>query len=287
MNRLFFVLTAVALLCLGSLPVRAQVEGNDILDINVEGFTFTVKQEPVRSTAGEIVETVLDALADKITKEEPGYADAVRATIVLALRDVRRFRINDAPVEPGGWDGYLIDGTINYISITSEIRDRGRSGDRPPRRIPDHYAQVGVTINVKDPAGTLLDSQMFEVNKNSWSWQRTPETAMQKALDKLRTNITKHYNATFPYTANILEHNGDKSKLYIDLGSAHGLQKGIRFTVYALGEIGGKETRTEIGRLKVTRIEGDEVSQCKAVSGSQEIRAALENGTRLMIVSID
>ena len=277
------------MLSLGSLPAWAQVEENAVLDINVGDLGYTVKQEPIRSTAGEVVEAVLDVLADKVTKEEPGYADAVRASIITALGEVRRFRVSDGTqADPTERTAFLADGVINYISVTAEQRSQGEKG----RRIPEYFAQVGVTLNLKDPdTGTLLNSQVFEVNRNSWTWWRSPDSAIRKALEILRTKITKYFNSAYPYTARVLERgperNGRLQQLYIDLGASHGLQRGAQFAVYAFGDIAGKETRREIGRLKVTRVEGDEVSLCKVISGGQEIKAALDGEAELQIVSLN
>ena len=292
MNRLIFILPAAALLYLGTLPAGAQNDGNAILNVNVGEIDYTIKGEPVRSTAGEVMEAVLDILADKSTKEQPGYAGAVRGCAIAALNDVRRFRITDGlQVNPDDRTNLFLDGVINYISVTSEIRDTGKSGDRPPRRVPEYYAQIGITLNVKDAVdGTILDSQIFEVNKYSWTWWKTPDSAIQKALEKLRKNITEYYNTAYPYSASVLEWSGNSTsarQMYIDLGSVHGVQKGTHFTVYACGTIGGKETRREIGRLKVTRVEGDEVSLCKVVSGGQDIKTALDNEMKLLIISTD
>ena len=52
-------------------------------------------------------------------------------------------------------------------------------------------------------------------------------------------------------------------------------------------QLGGKETRKLIGRLKVRQIEGDEVSLCKVVSGKKEIKAALDAQQKILIISTD
>ena len=65
------------------------------------------------------------------------------------------------------------------------------------------------------------------------------------------------------------------------------MRTGTHFTVYILGSIGGKETRKQIGRLKVTSIEGDEVSLCKVSSGGKDIKAALDAQQKLLIISTD
>ena len=67
----------------------------------------------------------------------------------------------------------------------------------------------------------------------------------------------------------------------------HGLQEGTHFNVYVIGSIGGKETRKQIGRLKVKSVEGDEVSLCKVASGGKEIKAAIDAGQQLQIISTD
>ena len=64
-------------------------------------------------------------------------------------------------------------------------------------------------------------------------------------------------------------------------------QEGTHFTVYVIGSIGGKETRRQIGRLKVNAVEGDEVSRCKVVSGGKDIKTALDAGQGLLIISTD
>ena len=84
-----------------------------------------------------------------------------------------------------------------------------------------------------------------------------------------------------------MEKNDKQKDLYIDLGAAHGLREGTHFTVYVVGSIGGKETRRQIGRLKVNAIEGDEVSRCKVSSGGKDIKAALDAQQQLLIISTD
>ena len=103
--------------------------------------------------------------------------------------------------------------------------------------------------------------------------------------------MTKFYNSAYPYTAHILERGTEKKdkqkELYINLGAQHGLREGTHFDVYIIGSIGGKETRKQIGRLRVKDIEGDEVSLCKVTSGGKDIKAALDAGSQLLIISTD
>ena len=249
-----------------ALPMTAQDE-NSLKNVSVGELSYTIKEEP-KTNLGTVVGAVLDVLAEQTTTEH--ITDALQ-------------------VEPNADTNILLDGVVNYFSTTRELRTPYGKKDK----IPQFYAQISLTLNLKDPAtGTVINSQMFEVNRTGWSWYNSSDTAIKEALEGLRKKVEKYYNTAYPYTANILLERGvekkDKQKeLYIDLGAIHGLKEGTHFTVYILGSIGGKETRKQIGRLKVTSIEGDEVSLCKVSSGGKDIKAALDAQQRLLIISTD
>ena len=270
-----------------AMPLMAQ-NSNAQQNVSVGELSYMIKEQP-KSELGTVVGAVLDVLAERTTEEQPGYVDAVRASVMMALSNVRRFTVSDGlQVAPNEATNLIVDGTVNYISTTRELRTHSGNKDK----IPEFYAQIGLTLNVKDAAsGNVINSQVFEVNKSSWSWFKSTDSAIKDALEGLRKKLVKHYNSAFPYSAHILERGTEKKdkqkELYIDLGASHGLQEGTHLTVYVLGSIGGKETRKQIGRLKVNAVEGDEVSRCKVVSGGKDIKAALDAGEQLLIISTD
>lgn len=285
MRKLIMTVVLMATMAVGN----AQNEpGNMPLNVSVMELDYMMKEGP-KSELGTVVGAVLDVLADQTTSEEPGYSDALRASVIMALSNVRRFTVTDGlQVAPNDETNIIVDGTINYISITRELKLASNKRDK----IPQFYAQIGLTLNVKDAVtGTVINSQVFEVNKSGWSWVNSNDTAIKKALESLRKKIGKYYDTAYPYTAHILERGVEKKdkqkELYIDLGAIHGLQEGTHFDVYIIGSIGGKETRKQIGRLKVKSIEGDEVSLCKVSSGGKDIKAAIDAGQNLLIISTD
>lgn len=285
MRKLILTVVLMTTMAVGN----AQNEsGNMPLNVSVMELDYMMKEGP-KSELGTVVGAVLDVLADQTTSEEPGYSDALRASVIMALSNVRRFTVTDGLlVAPNDETNIIVDGTINYISITRELKLASNKRDK----IPQFYAQIGLTLNVKDAVtGTVINSQVFEVNKSGWSWVNSNDTAIKKALESLRKKIGKYYDTAYPYTAHILERGVEKKdkqkELYIDLGAIHGLQEGTHFDVYIIGSIGGKETRKQIGRLKVKSIEGDEVSLCKVSSGGKDIKAAIDAGQNLLIISTD
>ena len=283
MTRIILSLLSVVL----ATGMMAQKE-NAMQNVSVMELDYMIKEGP-KSELGTVVGAVLDVLADQTTTEEPGYSDALRASVIMALSNVRRFTVTDGrQVAPNDETNIIVDGTINYISITRELKLASNKKDK----IPQFYAQIGLTLNVKDAVtGNVLNSQVFEVNKSGWSWVNSNDTAIKNALENLRKRVERYYNTAFPYTARILERGTEKKdkqkELYIDLGAMHGLQEGTHFNVYVIGSIGGKETRKQIGRLKVKSVEGDEVSLCKVASGGKEIKAAIDAGQQLQIISTD
>lgn len=270
-----------------AIPLMAQ-DSNSQQNVSVGELSYMIKEQP-KSELGTVVGAVLDVLAERTTEEQPGYADAVRASVMMALSNVRRFTVSDGlQVTPNEATNLIVDGTVNYISTTRELRTRSDKKDK----IPEFYAQIGLTLNLKDAAsGNVINSQVFEVNKSSWSWFKSTDSAIKDALEGLRKKLVRYYNSAFPYSAHILERGTEKKdkqkELYIDLGASHGLQEGTHLAVYVIGSIGGKETRKQIGRLKVNAVEGDEVSLCKVVSGGKDIKAALDAGEQLLIISTD
>ena len=268
------------------MPMMAQ-DANALQNVSVGELNYTVKEQD-KTAVETVVGAVLDVLAEQTTTEQPGYADAVRASVVAALGNVRRVGVTDMrEVAPTDATNIILDGTVNYISTTRELRT---NSDK--KKVPEFYAQINVTLNLKDAqTGTVINGHTFDVNRTSWSWFNSVDTAIKDALEGLRSKVTRFYNSAYPYTAHILERGTEKKdkqkELYIDLGAQHGLREGTHFDVYIIGSIGGKETRKQIGRLRVKDIEGDEVSLCKVTSGGKDIKAALDAEKQLLIISTD
>jgi hypothetical protein len=94
-----------------------------------------------------------------------------------------------------------------------------------------------------------------------------------------------------PLQANILEGGAtkkDKQKeVYIDLGSNEGAFEGLHMAVYTIKIIAGREAKSQIGKLKIEAVEGVDISRCKVQSGGKDIKAALDAGQQLQVISID
>lgn len=97
-----------------------------------------------------------------------------------------------------------------------------------------------------------------------------------------------HYK---PLQANVIQGGATKKEkqkeVYIDLGSSEGAYVGLHMDIFEIGMVAGRETRSEIGRLKIEEVQGDDISLCKVQSGAKDIKAALDAGKRLRVISTD
>ena len=100
-----FVLTS-CLALMATTGVTAQGK-NAVQNVSVMELTYMMK-EGVKSDVAMVVGAVLDVLADQTTTEEPGYTDALRSSVIMALGNVRRFAVTDGlQVAPN--DGTEVD----------------------------------------------------------------------------------------------------------------------------------------------------------------------------------
>ena len=57
--------------------------------------------------------------------------------------------------------------------------------------------------------------------------------------------------------------------------------------VYLVHNVAGHEAKSQIGKLKIEAVEGSDISRCKVQSGGKDIKAALDAGENLKVISID
>ena len=106
----------------------------------------------------------------------------------------------------------------------------------------------------------------------------------------IRRSVARAW-AACPLQANIIEGAAakkDKQKeVYIDLGNSEGAYTGLHMGVYIVKTIAGREAKSQIGKLKIEAVEGDDISRCKVQSGGKDIKAAIDAGEQLLVISID
>lgn len=285
------VMTMVALLTVVS--AYGQRERNVVYKVGVGELIYTPPVESRTNAAGKVLKDVAEVLMTGQTNEQlPQYAEAVRASLVNSLSHVTRLRPFDGGFSheelASGIPALCADGTIANISTVSKSETRGEGKNKTT--VTSYRALVSVTVNLKNAHdGTVVDSHTFTVTDTEQSWMASKDKAVNHALEYLTARMTARYKKIYPLSASIIEGGTvkkDKQKdVYIDLGTADGVYKGLHFDVFVVKHIAGKEAKSEIGRLAITEVQGDDISLCRVTKGGSEIKSALDKGLKLLITS--
>ena len=220
--------------------------------------------------------------------------DAVQAAVVKGISQARRIKAIDGQLTPEEKEQpytWYVDGTIASISATSKV-ETWEDKDKKKHSKTVYKGLVSLTLHFKDAhTDEILFSPSFNITSSDLSWVESAQGAITNAINSLSGRITHYLNLSLPLSANIIEGARDKKdkqkEVYIDLGSAEGGFKGLHFDVFTVKTVAGREAKKKIGRLKVTDVEGDDISLCKVQSGGRDIKAAIDAGEQLLIITTD
>lgn len=285
------------MLCLLSLLIvlgaEAQEQRNVIYTTGINELQYTKKES--KPTAGEVITEVLSAIVTgETTQDMDKYVDAVQAAVVKGISQARRIKAIDGQLtaeekdQPNTW---YVDGTIASISATSKV-DTWKDKDKKKHSKTVYKGLVSLTLHFKDAhTDEVLFSPSFNVTASDLSWVESAAGAVSNAINSLPGRITRYLDVNLPLSANIIEGARDKKdkqkEVYIDLGTAEGGFKGLHFDVYTVKTVAGREAKKKIGRLKVTDVEGEDISLCKVQSGGRDIKTAIDAGEQLLIITTD
>lgn len=264
-------------------------ERNAVFTVRVNDLNYAVQQS--KANAGKVIGTVLEALAGESTNTDNSlFAPAVSSAVRSGISDVRRL----ASLASGDGAQFDLSGDITSIVTHTSSRtvERKDSKGKVYKELVNNYeASIGVTLTLTELATGQQWTNSFSANTVWYEGPTSEAQAFEMAADRLKGEITKAYNTMFPLVAEIVEGGAskkDKQKdVYIDLGEAEGVKKGMHFEVFQLSSVAGHETRKHLGKLKVEETMGDDISRCKVEKGSKEIKAAIDGGETLLVTSID
>lgn len=112
----------------------------------------------------------------------------------------------------------------------------------------------------------------------------TEQNAILKTIQLMKKSVSNFVNDNFPITFSLMsiisEKNGEAEMVEIMGGKSMGLSKGVKLKVINITqrEFNGKiiEKRKEIGMIKITDVQGDDISEAKVVTGGKDITAAFK-----------
>lgn len=270
------------------LPSFAQDSRNPSYIVGVRDVRNNYDASSQKTTVGSVIGEIASAvLAGQTTTKLQGYEEEVRAAIVRGITNTYRLDAVDAQLTeqeiqlPGTM---YVDANIDNISTTQKTTYYEKS----KRSHTTYMGQISVTLQFKDAkTDKVLMSPSFRLSDYDCSWLETAEKAIGNALNSLSRRVRSYLDLAYPLRANIVEGARDKKdkqkEVYIDLGNHNGVYEGLHFAVFIERQVAGKTAEQKIGKLKVTEVQGPDISLCKVQSGGREIKAALDAGENIVV----
>ena len=293
MKKIFYLMAAVLCCAISASAQDAQDGKNRTYRITLGNVQYAHHDEKL--STGETLGKVLSGvLTGKTEVQATKYEGDVKNAIVKGLSGAHRSRYNDGLLQLDDIvkEGNLVaDAVITNIQAKSDSRT-WKDKDGKTQVTTSYKGLVEAMLTLKDAkTGEIVTNQTFNGFGMGNSSYSDSDKAIRDAIGYLSNRITGWLNMYRPLQANIIEGAAakkDKQKeVYIDLGSSEGAYVGLHMGVYEVKTIAGREAKSQIGKLKIEAVEGDDISRCKVQNGGKDIKAALDAGEKLKVISID
>ena len=285
------IVTIVVLICAIAFQVNAQENRNQTYNITLGNVQYAHHDE--KMSAGEAIGKVLTGLATgQVSVQATKYEGDVKNAIIKGLSGAYRFRYNDG-LQTGDLaeEGNIVSDVI-ITNIQAKSNTQTWKDTKGKIQTSTYYTGIAeAMLMLKDAkTGDVIINTSFKGKGTTVSSFSTTDQAIRDALEKLSKRITVWLNQYKPLQANIIEGSAAKKEkqkeVYIDLGSNEGAFAGLHMAVFMVKRVGGHEARTQIGKLKIEAVEGDDISRCKIQNGGKDIKSAIDAGQKLLVVSI-
>ncbi|AXG69978.1 peptidoglycan-synthase activator LpoB [Kordia sp. SMS9] len=180
----------------------------------------------------------------------------------------------------------IVTGNISQVSITKRTSKESFS----------YKCNISFSLEVIDIAtGKVIASEMIQPKQTflgnvvSTYDTKTPEKAFFNSLKGTQKAIDKFVAENFPVTTQIIEitkATSSKAKtLLLNTGNMNGAKEKQAFKVVELVSmnVNGKEIirKKEIGTVRITNVEGDEISEAKVIKGGNVILERFNAGAKI------
>lgn len=293
MNKLRFLLTIALTFVLSTVGVSAQDNGlNPVYKVQLTDITYQKNEVKKKVTVGKVLSVMADVVEGRVTDiNNEEYIPLARNRVMEGLTHVRRLQVvEDSEASDAK---YQVSAVLTDIAATRKVKayDRKDSKGREYTETKTYYGAIAsVALHFTNLQTGEVTTSTLSGRCSEYSLARSADEAIRSALDELSDNIYEYYNECYPVRANIIERGiekKDKTKeLYIDVGSRF-IGEDIHFDVFVVGQVAGRETRKQIGRIRVRETLGDDISLCKVQKGGKEIKAAFDRGDAIVAISTD
>lgn len=293
MKKLLMTLAAVLCCTISVSAQDAQEARNQKYSVTLGTVQYAHHDE--KMSTGEVVGKVLTGvLTGQTSVQATKYEEDVKNAIIKGLSAAYRFNYDDSltPLSQNIQEGSVIV-DVNITNIQAKSSSHTWKDSKGKTQVSTYYTGVAeAMLTLKDmKTGEVIVNQAVKGQGTTSSNFSTTDQAVHDALNRLSNRVTAWLNQYKPLQANIVEGSSakkDKQKeVYIDLGSSEGAFAGLHMGVFIVKTVAGREAKTQIGKLKIESVEGDDISLCKVQSGGKDIKSAIESGAELRVVTIE
>ncbi len=290
---MLWMIAVLFLLGMQSMEVYAQDNGlNPVYKVQLGEITYQKGEESKKVTVGKVLGVIADVAEGRVTDiNNQEYIPLAKNSVKAGLTHVRRMQVVDDTEASDA--KFLVTATLTDITATRRVKtyDRKDIRGREYTETKTYYGAIAtVALNFKNLQTGELTSSTISGRCSEYSLAVSADEAIRTALNELAENIYEYYNEAFPLRANIIERGTEKKdktkELYIDVGSRF-VGEDVHFDVFVVGQIAGRETRKQIGRVRVRETLGSDISLCKVQKGGKDIKAAFDRGDAIVAISTD
>ena len=277
-----------------AVAVWAQDNGlNPVYKVQLGEITYQKSEAKKKVTVGKVLGVIADVAEGRVTDiNNEEYIPLASNCVKKGLTHVRRLQTFEGD-EMAEDAKYLVTATLTDIAASRKVKtyDRKDSKGREYTETKTYYgAVVTVALDFKNLQTGEITTSTISGRCSEYSLAKSADEAIRTALNEMAENIYEYYNEAYPIRANIIERGTEKKdktkEVYIDVGSRF-VGEDVHFDVFIVGQVAGRETRKQIGRIRIRETLGDDISLCKVQKGGKEIKAAFDSGDTIVAISTD
>jgi len=230
-------------------------------------------------------------VAEFTTEANSKYSSSVAEKVVQVVTNTRRFTVVDRTsydkvkkeLEFQKTESFLdskntvkqdVALAAQYMIVGHIIKMSLYSMKNPDGSINGYKASTAFTIKVNEvETGKTTEAQSFQTEVSPL--MLSPESALNEALKTIEPKLTEYFLKTFPLTTKICKIITIKkeaaSVVLIAGGKSFGFKEGDKLIVEKIEMLDGKPYPTLIGELKISKMAGDDFSECYVSDGGKEI----------------
>lgn len=276
-----------------AVAVWAQDNGlNPVYKVQLGEIKYQKTEAPKKVTVGKVLGVIADVAEGRVTDiNNEEYIPLASNCVKRGLTHVRRLQMIEGDETEDV--RYLVTANLTDIAASRKLKtyDRKDSKGREYKETKTYYgAVVTVALDFKNLNTGEITTSTISGRCSEYSVAKSADEAIRTALNELAGNIYSYYNDVYPIRANIIERGTEKKdktkELYIDVGSRF-VGEDVHFDVFVVGQVAGRETRKQIGRIRIRETLGNDISLCKVQKGGKDIKAAFDRGDAIVAISTD